>query len=72
MINKIMNPISWLLVFVFRVICTFPLVFIIGFPTLWIINIVIFDSSIGFYYLMIFTFVICLVTSISTVLETDF
>lgn len=67
-----MNPISWFLVFVFRVICTFPIVFIIGLPILSITNVVIFNSSIGVDYMMVFLFVVCLVTSISTVLETDF
>lgn len=68
----IMDHISWFLVFVFRVICTFPIVFIIGLPVVFITNIVVFNSLMHVYSMLIAAFIISLVVSIRMVLKTDF
>lgn len=67
-----MDPISWFLVFIFRVICSIPIVFIIGLPVVWITNIVVFNSLMHVYSMLIAAFIISLVVSIKMVLETDF
>lgn len=67
-----MNPVSWFLVFIFRVICSFPIIFIIGLAIVSLINIFIFDNAMGIYMMLIFSFFVSLGASIASVLEEDF
>lgn len=67
-----MNPISWFLVFVFRVFCTLPIAFIAGVAIMSLINMFIFENSMEIYGMLIFAFIVSLVTSISMVLQDDF
>lgn len=67
-----MNPVSWFMVFVFRVICTIPLMFIMGVTIVMVINAIIFDFTLEIYMLLISSVIVTLVASISTVLQEDF
>lgn len=67
-----MNPVSWFLVFVFRVICSIPLFSIFGLVIVSLINFFIFDNAMGLYMMVIFALFVSLVASISTVLQEDF
>lgn len=71
--SKIMNPVSWLLVFVFRVTCSRQLLVpVIGLVIVCLINYFILFNSIGIYLMVILAFFVSLVASISTVLQEDF
>lgn len=67
-----MNPVSWFLVFVFRVICSIPLFSIFGLVIVSLINFFIFDNAMGLYMMVIFALFVSTVASISTVLQEDF
>lgn len=68
-IKKLKNPINLFLAFVLDVVHSLPFIFIIGIPIVLIIDISIFDSSIGITNMIIFSLVIILFGSIRKVLD---